>query len=46
KIKDYLENKNDNHFKTDTLFFGIDYYEFIIDWFEKYRKRLKRREET
>ena len=51
KVKEHLEMMNgiidycrDNNLigspQHDTLRFGIDYYQFVYDWFEKYKKNL------
>ena len=51
KVKEHLEKMNGiNEYcrenkvigspRHDTLRFGIDYYQFVYDWFEKYKKDL------
>lgn len=40
-LKEVIKNENDEY-ELSTLDFGLDYYDFVINWYENYLKKIRK----
>ncbi|MHB8065585.1 MAG: PadR family transcriptional regulator [Ruminiclostridium sp.] len=43
KLEPYIKDKSDGY-KFSTLLFGVEYYKFIVGWYERFLERLEQEE--